>query len=88
MWSSFLDSPAGMHKGAAALLWGEPRVVRRGGNPPAPAFPAGEMGKGAIHVTLLPQANFCADQGRKRLTHIMNAVSRALSEAGIDTMSE
>src|SRR5438045_8679619 len=41
-----------MHKGAAALLWGEPaarcvpalfagsrRALRRGGNPPAPAFP-------------------------------------------------
>jgi hypothetical protein len=28
-----------MHKGTAALLWGEPRCVRGGGNPPAPAFP-------------------------------------------------
>jgi hypothetical protein len=36
----------GIHKGAAALLWGEPRFMRRGGNPPAPAFPGGETGKG------------------------------------------
>ena len=36
----------GIHKGASALLWGEPRFVRRGGNPPAAAFPFGETGKG------------------------------------------
>src|ERR1700733_15596183 len=39
-----------MHKGAAALLWGEPVAAllanRRGGNPPAPAFLLGETGKG------------------------------------------
>ena len=27
-------------------MWGEPRFLRRGGNPPAPAFPFGETGKG------------------------------------------
>jgi hypothetical protein len=36
-------------------LWGEPRFLRRGGNPPAPAFPGGETGKG-IQPSLLPQA--------------------------------
>src|SRR4051812_40587065 len=46
-------SQRGMHKGAAALLWGEPRFWRRGGNPPAPAFPReGETGKGAsVHTS-------------------------------------
>jgi len=38
-----------------ALLWGEPRLLRRGGNPPAPAFPGGETGKGRSD-SLLPQA--------------------------------
>ena len=55
-------SQRGIHKGAAALLWGEPAASlrasafgwraacsRRGGNPPAPAFPGGETGKGAFH---------------------------------------
>ena len=54
-----LARSAGIHKGAAALLWGEPiagcvpawlaghaACLRRGGNPPAPAFPLGETGKG------------------------------------------
>ena len=45
----------GIHKGAEPLLWGEPRFLRRGGNPPAPAFPAGETGKGRSD-SLLPQA--------------------------------
>lgn len=59
----------GMHKGAAALLWGEPahdarqrfvlaaqRVRRRGGNPPAPAFPRrGKRERGRSN-SLLPQA--------------------------------
>ena len=30
-----------------ALLRGEPPFLRRGGNPPAPAFPFGETGKGS-----------------------------------------
>ena len=59
-----------MHKGAAALLWGEPahdacqrfwldaqRARRRGGNPPAPAFPRrGKRERGRSN-SLLPQAN-------------------------------
>jgi len=49
----------GMHKGAAALLWGEPAAsmlacvfgwraacFRRGGNHPHPGLPLGETGKG------------------------------------------
>jgi hypothetical protein len=48
-----------MHKGAAALLWGEPAAsmrasafcwraacFRRGGNHPRPGLPLGETGKG------------------------------------------
>lgn len=31
-----------------ALLWGEPRFMRRGGNPPAPVFPRRGNGKGEI----------------------------------------
>src|SRR5260370_32124394 len=51
----------GMHKGAVALLWGEAAAstrasvfcwrgacFRRGGNPPAPAFPRGETEKGRL----------------------------------------
>jgi hypothetical protein len=40
-------------------------VLRRGGNPPAPAFPGGETGKGRS-TSLLPQAE-------KGLTLNMNA---------------
>ena len=39
---------AGDSQGGGALLWGEPRFVRRGANPPAPAFPGGETGKGSL----------------------------------------
>jgi hypothetical protein len=73
-----------MHKGAAALLWGEPAAAtlasavcwraacpRRGGNPPAPAFPGGETGKGRSN-SLLPQANSLvlsnSGTGRKSLS--------------------
>src|SRR3954453_18360062 len=58
----------GIHKGAVALLWGEPLAsmrasvvcwraacLRGGGNPPAPAFPGGETGKGDPS-SWLPQA--------------------------------
>jgi hypothetical protein len=38
---------SGDSQGGGALLWGEPRFLRRGGNPPAPAFPGGETGKGS-----------------------------------------
>src|SRR5437879_3318758 len=57
-----------MHKGAAALLWGEPRFLRRGGNPPAPAFPLGETGKG-------DQIPCC----RRLLAHHARAMSSTLS---------
>ena len=59
----------GIHKGAPALLWGEPAAsmrasvfcwlaacFRRGGNPPAPAFPRrGKRERGRSN-SLLPQA--------------------------------
>src|SRR6266480_2528460 len=58
-----------MHKGAAALLWGEPAAsmlasvfcwraacFRRGGNHPRPGLPPGGNGKGGLN-SLLPQAN-------------------------------
>ena len=44
------DNHAGDSQGGEALLWGEPRLMRRGGNPPAPAFPERGNGKGAIPV--------------------------------------
>lgn len=46
----------GIHKGAPALLWGEPRFVRRGGNPSRPGFPLGGNGKGGGD-SLPPQAD-------------------------------
>src|SRR2546426_799020 len=41
--------------GGAARLW------RRGGNPPAPAFPRRGNGKGGASNSLLPQANYRRD---------------------------
>lgn len=50
-----------MHKGAKSLLWGELRK-QRGGNPPAPAFPGGETGKGrSQQFSPLPQAEKMLD---------------------------
>lgn len=57
--SKSFDRPrGGLHKGAAALLWGEPPGCwRRGGNPPAPAFPWGKQERGERKIpSLLPQA--------------------------------
>ena len=42
----FCASFWGIAQGGFALLRGEPLFLRRGGNPPAPAFPFGETGKG------------------------------------------
>jgi hypothetical protein len=39
--------PSGDRARGLALLRGEPPFLRRGGNPPAPAFPFGETGKGS-----------------------------------------
>src|SRR5579863_6760336 len=36
----------GDSQGGGALLWGEPRFLRRGGNPPAPACPWGKRERG------------------------------------------
>jgi hypothetical protein len=48
--------PGGSHKGAGALLWGEPPILRRGGNPPRPGVPLGEPGRGQTSSSSLPQA--------------------------------
>jgi hypothetical protein len=42
------DAQGGFQQsGLKSLLWGEPRCLRRGGNPPAPAFPRrGKRAKG------------------------------------------
>src|SRR2546430_684597 len=64
-------SRGGIHKGAAALLWGEPAAstrasgfgwraacLRRGGDPPAPAFPRRGNGKGEVRFLSPPAGPF------------------------------
>src|SRR5437763_229647 len=66
-----LPRSRGMHKGAAALLWGEPAAAmpasafcwwaacfRRGGNHPRPGLPPGGNGKGGIRF-LAAAGYFC-----------------------------
>jgi hypothetical protein len=66
----------GMHKGAAALLWGEPAAsmrdsafcwraacFRRGGNRPAPACPFGETGKGLKVLAAADHFDRCSTRG-------------------------
>jgi hypothetical protein len=67
-WNTPSACERGMHKGAAALLWGEPAAsmrasafcwraacFRRGGIPSRPGLPLGGNGKGGSN-SLLPQA--------------------------------
>jgi|KBSSwiStaDraftv2_1062776.scaffolds.fasta_scaffold87378_4 hypothetical protein len=79
----------GIHKGAAALLWGEPAAslrasafcwhaacFRRGGHPPAPAFPLGKRERGSN--SLLPQA-ISAPSGPTRWLGIRSSLHIAVT---------
>ena len=63
-----MNHPGGCARGAWPLLRGEPvarqcqrffagarRALRRGGNPPAPAFPGGETAKGRYRISINPE---------------------------------
>jgi hypothetical protein len=73
VWSVGLHLAAGMHKGARPSCGGAAPGAAWG-EPARPGFPRRGNGKGAVQITLLPQADFYADQSRKCLTRNMNAL--------------